>query len=102
MISISIYAVVLLHENGLPICKRFLSGEERVLEPLVAAILGLAKEMFGADYIPDKVCFKTFTTGYDKVRRIQTGLLTYNILEYIIGVIILTLILIIFLYAHIF
>jgi len=45
VISISIYAVVLLHENGLPICKRFLSGEERVLEPLVAAILGLAKEM---------------------------------------------------------
>ena len=69
---------------------------------MVKGTLGLAREMFEADYIPDRACSKTFTVSYDKVRRIQTGLLTYNILEYIIGVVVLTLILIIFLYAYIF
>ena len=41
----SLFAVVVLHEYGLPIYKKFKRGEERPMEPLIAAILGLAKEV---------------------------------------------------------
>ncbi len=40
----SVYAVILLHENGLPIYKKFARGRERPVEPLIAAILGLSQE----------------------------------------------------------
>ena len=41
----ALIAVVVLHESGLPIYKKFLKGKERPMEPLVAAILGLSKEV---------------------------------------------------------
>ena len=66
---------------------------------MVGGTLGLARGMFEADYIPDRACSRAFTVSYNKVRKIQTGLITYNILEYVIGVIILASTLIIFLYV---
>ncbi len=43
--EIDIHAIILLHESGLPIYRIFISKEEITIEPLLAAILGLAKEM---------------------------------------------------------
>ncbi len=41
----TIYAATVLHEIGIPIYKRFKKGKERPIEPLIAAILGLANEI---------------------------------------------------------
>ena len=41
----SIIAITVLHEAGIPIYKRFKKGKERPIEPLIAAILGLANEV---------------------------------------------------------
>ncbi|MHA1589104.1 MAG: hypothetical protein ACTSVA_00680 [Candidatus Njordarchaeales archaeon] len=40
-----LYAILVLHESGLPIYRKFVDWEERPIEPLVAAILGLAGEI---------------------------------------------------------
>lgn len=41
----TLLAIVALHESGLPIYKKFKKGRERPMEPLIAAILGLAHEL---------------------------------------------------------
>ncbi|MHA1617522.1 MAG: hypothetical protein ACTSX9_09475 [Candidatus Njordarchaeales archaeon] len=40
-----IYAVVILHESGIAIYRKFIEWEERPIEPLLAAIIGLAREI---------------------------------------------------------